>query len=80
MKKILILAIIIISGCCENKVETPYKVVEKLHTQDRDGIFIHYTLLLENGTELDVTSKEYVKAKIGDSYYVTECNDYTHEQ
>lgn len=73
--KILIIAILIISSCCKNNVRKTYPVVEKLHTQNRDGNNIYYTLLLENGHEIDVESSQYAKAKIGDLYYVNECND-----
>ena len=76
MKKVLIIiAIAIISSCCKNEVRSTYPVVEKFHTQDRDGINVYYQLLLKDGTEVDVNSSEYAKAKIGDLYYVRECQD-----
>jgi len=74
MKK-LILILFTLSACCDNKVDVEYKVVEKFHLQDREGYFVRYKLLLENGEEISIESKDYAKAKVGDIWIVKECKE-----
>ena len=72
MKKWLLI-LLILSSCCERIERKEYKVVEKITTQNRDGSRIYYTLLLENGRQISVDSKEYAQSKIGDVWIVKEC-------
>jgi len=72
------MVIVLLMGCCEERIKVDHKVVEKFHTQNRDGGSVYYKLLFDNGVTKEVNAAEYVRCNIGDEWTFTECKGYNY--
>jgi hypothetical protein len=72
-KILTIVAIVLVSSCCQNKVIATSPIVEKITSQSQGGSTIYYNLLLEDGTEIRVSSWVYAHSKVGDNYPISDC-------
>lgn len=77
MRKLLLILITALITSCQYTPCTPYKVehkvVEKFHTQDRDGRYVYYKLLFDNGEVEDVDPEVYARNNVGDVWVFSKC-------
>jgi hypothetical protein len=76
MKVVLVLLVLISASCCKKFDKIEHRVIEKIHTQSREGTSIYYHLLFDSGKEISVEPNEYARAKVGDVWLFNQCNDY----